>query len=65
MDHLKPLPLRSNMHSLSFNDEEAGGERVSFLQGHKAGKDAKVIFEFRTLRSKLNHSSAGRGIHQI
>lgn len=40
-------------------------ELNSFLQGHKAGKDAKVIFEFRTLRSKLNHSSAGRGIHQI
>lgn len=40
-------------------------ELSSFLQAHKAGKGARVIFEFRILRSKLNHSSAGRGIHQI
>lgn len=40
-------------------------ELSSFLQAHKAGKGARVIFKFRILRSKPNHTSAGRGIHQI
>lgn len=66
VDHLKPLQLLSNMQFSPLTMRRPVVRKLNgFLQGHKASKDAKMIFEFRFLRSKLNHSSVGRGIHQI